>query len=239
MSNGCLPYLRPRGTRHLQRGSYSATDHTATVVGTRWVCAGLRRLTFACPTVDRSWFAGDRLLVRVSPNRRRYYTIARIDLSRREFDVLAVAHPHGSGGRWVGAISVGKTCSVFGPKPDLDVSVRGARNLVLLGDETTLGLFEAVLRGRQRMLPVSGAVEHAPGVAVDPGCAQGLERLPRDPEKPGAGLHAWVQANLRPSDHTVYFVNGHGAAVRSLRLTLLSMGVRGAAIRSRAYWGRG
>lgn len=239
MSNGCLPYLRPRGTRHLQRASHPATDHAASVVGTRWVCAGLRRLTFCCPAVDRSWFAGDRLLVRVSANRRRYYTIARVDLRRREFDVLAVAHPHGAGGRWARYVSVGETCWVFGPKPDLDVAVRGARDVVLLGDETTLGLFEAVRSGHQPAIAARGAVEHAAEVALDATCTPGLERLPRDPDRPGAGLHAWVRANVRPSERTVYFVNGHGAAVRSLRLTLLGMGIRGAAIRSRAYWGRG
>lgn len=239
MSNGCLPYLRPRGTRHIQRASRPSTDHTATLVRAQWVCTGLRRLTFDCGTLDRSWFAGDRLLIRVCDHHRRYYTIAKVDPRRGQFEVLAVAHPQGAAGRWAGEVSIGETCSVFGPKPDLDVGVEGARQVVLLGDETTLGLFEAVRSGRQRTIATRGALEHAADVALDDACSAGLTRLARDPQRPGAALHAWVRENLRPEPRTVYFVNGHGAAVRSLRLTLLAMGIPGAAIRSRAYWGRG
>lgn len=237
----CPTYLRRRGTEHIRRCGYAARDHLTTVVGTRWVSTGLRRVTFQCDALDRAWVIGDRILVRVSDDCRRYYTIASINGARGQFDVLAVAHPHGAGGRWAGTVEVGDTTVVFGPKPDLDVRIDGARQAILLGDETTVGLFEAIRSGRQRTIPVRGAVEHGDGIALNATASalEGLDILPRDDAAPGAALHAWVRENVGREPRTVFFVNGHGAAVRSLRLTLLSMGIKGAAIRSRAYWGRG
>lgn len=232
---------RLRCAPHIYRSNRAAGDHVVTLVAARWFGARLRRLTFRCESIDRSWYRGDRLLVRVDAHVRRYYTIARIDHRTREFDVLAVAHPHGVGGHWVRDIAPRDTTVVFGPKPDLDVRIDDARTLVLLGDETTLGLFEAVRSARRGGLVVSGAIEHHADLTLGPevgSALEGLDPLPRDPDAPGASLHAWVRSHMRPRPHTVFFVGGHGAAVRSLRLTLLGMGVRGSAIRSRAYWGR-
>lgn len=198
-------------------------------------------MTFACPSMDHTWRAGDRVLLTVEGNRRRTYTICSVKPVAQRFDVLAVAHPEGPGGRLVREMLVGEPIVVFGPKPDLDVRTLGASQIVLLGDETTVGLFEAV-RGELRGRPsVRGAVEYGVGVGL-PRCSlpalQGVDTTRRDAGHPGASLRAWVEDNITDERHTVFFVNGHGAAVRALRLQLLAMGVEGAAIRSRAYWGR-
>lgn len=232
-------YLRRRGSQHIRRAGRAPGDHVAHIVDAQWLSPGVRRLRFRCEAIDPAWTAGDRLLVRVCQDSRRYYTIASIDHARQRFDVVAVAHPYGAGGRWASTAEVGETTVVFGPKPDLDVRIDGAREAVLLGDETAVGLFEAIRSGRQRRVPVRGAIEHGRGVGLtsEPGALEGLDILARE-GAPGARLHGWAHAYARAEPRTVYFVVGHGAAVRSLRLALLAMGIRGAAIRSRAYWGR-
>lgn len=235
-------FLRARGTHHRARASERATDHRAVLVDTRWECDGLRRLTFACAAVDHRWRLGDRILITVDGNRRRTYTVCGLNRHAGRFDVLAVAHEHGPGGRMVGQLLEGEPITLFGPQPDLDVQTRGATEVVLLGDETTLGLFEAVrleLRGKPR---IRGAVEYGLHVPLhDSGLSllDHVDAMVRDERHPGARLLEWVRQHAQPDPRTVFFVNGHGAAVRALRLELIRLGVRGAAIRSRAYWGRG
>lgn len=171
----------------------------------------------------------------------RQYTICRLHRPQGVFDILAVAHGSGPGGRWVRSVEDGASVSVFGPKPDLDVRTAGARNVILLGDETTLGMYEAMHRVKRGSVRIWGALEHGRTVALgdcDLPVLVGIERLARDEMLPGAGLNRWIREHDIHDPQTVFFVNGHGAAVRTLRLALLSMGIRGVAIRSRAFWGR-
>jgi len=234
-------YLRARGTRHRARAAQSARTHHATVVGSRWECEGLRRLTFQSASVDRDWDLGDRVMLTVDAGIRRQYTVCALHLARGVFEVLGVAHEGGPGGRWVRTLAVGDVVTLFGPKSDLDARTVGAQTLVLLGDETTLGLYEAVNRLRRGSVRVVGALEHGAAVrlqACELPVLAGLGLFPRDEERPGAALHQWIREHDIHTPQTVFFVNGHGAAVRSLRIALLALGVRGVAIRSRAFWGR-
>ncbi|MEM6291915.1 MAG: siderophore-interacting protein [Myxococcota bacterium] len=206
------------------------------------LCAGFRRLTLSSAAVDNTWQLGDRVLVSVDGHKHRTYTVCGLNRPRGTFDVLAVAHDRGPGGRWVTQAFEGDTISFFGPKPDLDVRTRGAERIVLLGDETTVGLFEAIRRERRGEATYLGAYEWGPSCPVVSSglpALDGLTDMRRHPTRPGQRLQAWVERHIVPTPRTVYFVNGHGAAVRALRLRLLSMGIRGAAIRSRAFWGRG
>lgn len=235
------PHLRARGTRHRARATQSATTHHATLVDSAWECEGLRRMTFQSASVDAGWELGDRVMMHVGSGTHRQYTVCGLHRARGVFEMLAVGHGGGPGGRWVRTAELGETISLFGPKPDLDVRTAGARNLIFLGDETTLGLYEAVHRVRQRSVRIWGALEHSETIKLsdcDLAVLSKVERISRDEALPGAGLNRWIREHDMHEPQTVFFVNGHGAAVRSLRLALLSMGVRGVAIRSRAFWGR-
>lgn len=240
-SHSSPSYLRPRGSRHRTRASQAATTHHATLVGARWHCQGLRRLTFQCASVDRGWELGDRVMMHVGGDVHRQYTICRILPPRGVFEILAVAHEAGPGGRWVRSIQEGVGVRLFGPKPDLDVRTAGAQTVIVLGDETTIGLYEAMQRVKQGSVRIWGALEHADTVALRD-CAlpvlSHVDCLERRDALPGKGLHRWIREHDIHGPRTVFFVNGHGAAVRTLRLALLSMGIRGVAIRSRAFWGR-
>ncbi|MBV1857209.1 MAG: siderophore-interacting protein [Nannocystaceae bacterium] len=191
--------------------------------------------------MDEGWDIGDRVMIDVGSGVHRQYTICRLHRPRGVFDILAVAHGAGPGGRWVRTVEKGDSLKLFGPKPDLDVRTAGVRNLILLGDETTVGLYEAVHRVRRGPVKIWGALEHSEAVelhACELPVLSGLERIPRNNALPGDGLNRWIREHDIYDPKTVFFVNGHGAAVRSLRLALLSMGIRGVAIRSRAFWGR-
>lgn len=198
-------------------------------------------MTLQCAAVDGSWELGDRVMVHVGDDIHRQYTICRIHRPRGVFDILAVAHGAGPGGRWVHSAQDGASVRFFGPKPDLDVRTAGVRNIILLGDETTVGLYEAVHRVKRGSVRIWGALEHAHDVTLgdcELPVLSGLEQLARGNRIPGEGLNRWIRANDIHAPQTVFFVNGHGAAVRTLRLALLSLGIRGMAIRSRAFWGR-
>lgn len=180
-------------------------------------------------------------MVHVGRDIHRQYTVCRLHRPQGVFDILAVAHGAGPGGRWVRSAEDGEGVSIFGPKPDLDVRTAGARNVILLGDETTIGLYEAMHRVKRGTVRICGALEHGPAVALgecELPVLAGLDRVARDAVLPGAGLHRWIREHHIHDPQTVFFVNGHGAAVRTLRLALLAMGIRGVAIRSRAFWGR-
>ncbi|MEM6995375.1 MAG: siderophore-interacting protein [Myxococcota bacterium] len=198
----------------------------------------IRRLRFTCPRVDEGWEPGDKILMRVAARARRAYTLSAVDAARRTFEIVAVAHDGGPGGRWVRDADEGQVIELLGPRRDVDTRGGTDGTTVMLGDETALGLFAALREGAGSDAEFAGAVErtsvHDGAVAA---LALPLRGVVRDGGSPGRALVKWLQARPATVHDTAFVVAGHRLAVRSTLATLRDLGAPFSAVRGRVYWG--
>jgi NADPH-dependent ferric siderophore reductase len=81
----------------------------------------------------------------------RTYTPIEWNASAGRICFLGYAHGDGPGSAWVRAVAPGDTCDIFGPRGSLDTSALSGP-LVIVGDETSIGLaYAAVRQDRPRL----------------------------------------------------------------------------------------
>ena len=75
----------------------------------------------------------------------RTYTPIEWDASAGRTCILGYAHGDGPGSAWVRTVTAGDRCDIFGPRASLDIGSL-SRPLVIVGDETAIGLAYAATR---------------------------------------------------------------------------------------------
>ncbi|MBL4687928.1 MAG: siderophore-interacting protein [Nannocystaceae bacterium] len=199
--------------------------------------ARLRWFRFACDRVGSGWTPGDKIMLRVSNRARRAYTLCAVDPDRDEFEVVAIAHGAGPGGVWAGQLAVGDTTEFQAPKRDVDIRIEREGTVVLLGDETALGLFAGVGARAPETAALIGAVEHPAHVGnAHRTLSLNLEAVGGDPAHPGGGLLAWLQRTPFVPRDAHYIVCGHRTVVRRIAGELTERGVHSERVRARTYW---
>ena len=198
----------------------------------------LRRVRFEGEALRGVAFRpGQEVELRVSPRAFRHYTPVAFDGRAGTLDVVFHLHGNGPGSAWAAALAPGSRANLLGPGGGF--GLRPADTHVLLGDETTLGLFAclaAAASGR-----VLGAVEVDTAEERSLPAAVGL-RLPavvrREPR--GDALLDWLtDARLPVSPTTCFYLAGHTASIARLRAALLRLGWRRGNIRTKPYWADG
>jgi NADPH-dependent ferric siderophore reductase len=183
---------------------------------------------------------GQEVEFRVSERAFRHYTPARFDPERGTLDIVFFLHGEGPGTTWVRQLRQGQQANVLGPGGRFGL-LEGATTHVLLGDETTLGLFaclSASAPGR-----CIGALELADGAQGSPAWPSlvGLE-LPAVERIGGRGdaLVRWIEANDILRSHDVcFYLAGHTGSIVRIREHLLRRGWPKRSIRTKAYWADG
>jgi NADPH-dependent ferric siderophore reductase len=95
---------------------------------------------------DMTWRPGQKVQIAMgSAFVTRTYTPIEWNASTGRVCILCYAHGDGPGSAWVRTASPGDACDIFGPRASLDVSGRSGA-LVIVGDETSIGLAYAVAR---------------------------------------------------------------------------------------------
>ncbi len=168
----------------------------------------------------------------------RSYTPARWDMQAGELELVAHVHGNGPGSRWAATARPGDETSLLGPKESFSLD-RRARWALMLGDETTLGLWRAVADGHGRGVQLLGAVELS---AEDVGAVAALD-LPLAAVSRarirGAALVEWLAAHSLPSGPGVVYLSGHFRSLKACEALLEARGVDPGVLRAKAYWGNG
>ncbi|MCP3059405.1 siderophore-interacting protein [Myxococcus sp. K38C18041901] len=182
---------------------------------------------------------GHEVEFRVSATEFRHYTPSLLDAQHGIMEVVFYLHGQGPGSAWAQGLKAGDAVDILGPGGRLAVDPDADSHL-FLGDETCLGLFQAMVRALPSPLRLSGAVE------VEPGCEDWLEKVgvpltavTREPGGArGEALCAWLGRNVR-KEATCYLA-GHAGSIVRLRQELLERhGLDKRALRSKAYWADG
>ncbi|QSQ12777.1 siderophore-interacting protein [Myxococcus landrumensis] len=181
--------------------------------------------------------AGQEVEFRVGPTAFRHYTPSLMDPAGGAMEVIFYLHGQGPGSAWAEALKPGDAVDIIGPGGRLGVDLDAPAHL-FLGDETCLGLFQAMIRALPSPLRLLGAVE------VEPGAEDWLARtgvplaaVVRRASR-GEALSAWLKQNVQPG--ATYYLAGHAGSIVALRKELLERhGCSRRSLRSKAYWADG
>jgi NADPH-dependent ferric siderophore reductase len=201
---------------------------------------GLRRVYFEGAALRGvKYRPGQEVEFRVSETEFRHYTPALFDAERGLCEILFYLHGLGPGSAWASRLQGGLAANILGPGGGIALDPN-ARTHILLGDETCLGLFTALIRALPESVTITGAVEidegnegwlALTGLLLDPAVRTGGAR--------GQALASWVERSLPASDAVVYLAGHTGSIVALRRLLVERLNFHRRQIRTKPYWADG
>jgi len=234
--------LRPGGLRGLGRALVRRFMDQATVAEVETVSRGFQLITLDCPQFRSvAWSPGDKLQIAIGGGlATRTYTPIDWDLAAGRTRILAYSHASAPGSDWARAVQADNECSVFGPRPSLDVgAIPGP--VLLLGDETSFGLALA-MQGIAR----PGDLEIALEVTSFELSSRALDRV---------GLAGWRPFVKRPDGahfddierllarsaraQVTFVLTGRSTTIQRARQVLRARGVPASRVMTKAYWAPG
>lgn len=188
-----------------------------------------------------AWQPGQKVQVSVSGMRvARTYTPLDWDSERGTTRLLAWLHGEAPGSAWVRAAKVGDPCPLFGPRRSIDVP-HDARELVVFGDETALGLAYALAASRPdrgtTCLFESSDIAQMTVVAARFGLGAS-HIVPRTADE--SHLTALQERLSEPAIRSATFVlAGRAPAIQIISRSLKVLGVPTSRLKVKAYWAPG
>jgi NADPH-dependent ferric siderophore reductase len=172
------------------------------------------------------------------PRVKRRYTVRRARPGVGEFDIDALVHPHGPGGRWATAARVGDGLELLGPRGHLEL--RAAAWHLFIGDEAALPAFAAIIEALAVnddavvLAEVGDASDE-----VDLGRAQ-VTWLHRGNESPGGvDLYRAALAELAVRADGRAYLLGESRAMVALRPSIEALGITSERAYVKGYWNLG
>lgn len=190
---------------------------------------------------DVTWRAGQKVQIAMgSAFVTRTYTPIEWNASAGRMCMLGYSHGDGPGSAWVRAASPGDACDIFGPRASLDVSGRSGA-LVIVGDETSIGLAYAVARQDATRL-VTSCFEVEDAAAAQQVAAsldlKGVSLVARRAD----GAHIAALEALLPDGVAAgssFVLTGKAATIQTLRQSLRQRSVPTTRLMTKAYWAPG
>jgi NADPH-dependent ferric siderophore reductase len=195
------------------------------VVRLRVQGAAVRRLVFA---------PGDKIKLHVGDGQLRSFTPTAVDPSAGVFEIVVHVHGDSPTARWLAARQADDEVRFLGPAS----SVQGPRAplpwAAFYGDETTIGLAEALAAALADGTPWLGAIETRPedAIAVAHLSLRSVVRT----ESHGPGLVAHLQGATLPPGPGVVWLSGEASSVLALRESALARGIPRDRLCIKPYW---
>lgn len=210
---------------------------TATVSGVSDLSPCVRLVRLAVPDMSaQRWTVGAKVKLQTSDTTLRSYTISQLDPDDGWIELIAHCHGNGPGSAWFQQARPGLRAFFLGPKDSLTLAPAAAWHLVL-GDETTIGLFLRFQQALPADAPFFGAVEVDPLDALAVSAAGlSLSAVFRDPAERGAALLRWLEDTTLPSQPGAVYLSGHTETVARLRAELQARGVPDSSMHIKPYW---
>lgn len=182
----------------------------------------------------RGFDPGVKIKVHVGDGELRSYTPAAIDAEAGTMDVVVHVHGESPACVWARSLAVGDDMHFVGPAPSMPGPDGRAPWAAFYGDETTLGLAEAITDALGPDTPVFGAIEVTPEdrPAVDP---LRLDAVVREGNY-GSALVGHLAAASLPEGPGMVWLSGEAGSVLALRGALLERGLTRQQLRIKPYW---
>ena len=197
----------------------------------------LRRIRFTGQAVsEMSWSAGDKIKLRIADSALRSYTPARVDTSRGWMDVIVHLHGNGPAAAWAESLHQGDEAWFIGPKTSMRTVARDFTWALFFGDETALGLAQALIEAHAGRVQIGGAIEidpHDIDAVQALGCP--LTAVPRSTNH-GDALLQWLANTPTPEGKGIVWLSGEAGTVLRLRTALLERGLTKRQLRIKPYW---
>ena len=213
-----------------------------TVLAVRdWVPDTVREVDLHLPDCDMSrWTTAQHLKCKVGALAYRDYTPSGWDVETQTCTlIIHVAHS-GPGSRWVRRLEAGDTIYYMGAKSSHHQLTKD-RSMVFLGDESTIGHFQALWQLAGKDACISGAIalaeshhqqefgEYFPDWKVEPL----QKRHTHDQHE----LSGWIEG-VKLSDHsdTVFYLAGHIPSIIRMRKLLRQRGFAASQVQAQGFW---
>jgi len=214
----------------------------ATIVAAERLSVDLHLITIEGQALrDISWVPGQVIQIAMgSAFRARAYTPLEWNAAAGRLCILGYAHGNGPGSAWVTEVRPGDECDIFGPRRSIDIRPLPGQ-LVLFGDETSLGLGHA-LSQQDSARALSSCFEvgdlestRAAVTQLALGDVSLLERAPDGAHV--ADMEAMIYAHAVAG--ASFVLAGNATTVQRLRQALKRHAVPSARISTKAYWAPG
>ena len=215
---------------------------TATVLAVRaWEPGSIREIDLHLPDCDMSkWTSAQHIKCKVGTLSYRDYTPLGWDAGTSTCTLLIhTAHP-GTGSRWAGQLQPGDIVSYRGVSSSHHQPAAG-REMVFLGDESSIGHFLALQQLAEKKTVISGAIlleePHHRQEFHDYYHGWELEPLRKGNAGDYRELDRWVEG-WDPAAHSeaVFYLAGYVPAVIRLRKLLRRMGIAGRQVQAQGFW---
>ena len=190
---------------------------------------------------DVAWLPGQKVQIAMgSAFVARTYTPIEWNRSAGRTSILGYAHGDGPGSTWVRSVAPGDDCDIFGPRTSLDLS-RPPGSLVIVGDETSIGLACAAVRqDPARLASVClevDDVENARRVIEQLGLHPVVLVARRGDDSHLAAMAAMLSDAAATGASLV--LTGKAGTIQALRQSLRRQSIPATRLITKAYWALG
>ena len=175
-----------------------------------------------------------KIKIHVGDGQLRSYTPAAVNAEAGTMDVVVYVHGESPACLWARSLAVGDDMHFVGPASSMPGPAGRVPWAAFYGDETTLGLAEAITDALGPDTPVLGAIEVTPEdrAAVEP---LRLDAVVRDGDHGTALVSHLADASL-PEGPGMVWLSGEAGSVLALRGALLERGLTRGQLRIKPYW---
>ncbi|MEM9455479.1 MAG: siderophore-interacting protein [Myxococcota bacterium] len=225
--------------RKVLKGAVTALGSTVTIERIRALSPRLRLLRMQGEAIERmTWAPGDKIKLHVGQGVMRSYTPARVDRAGRSMDVVVHLHGRGPASAWASRLRGGEEVSFFGPARSMAAGLEDEPPWAMfLGDETAIGLAQAMTEACEPCTEIFGAIElHPDDLGAVDALGLPLRAVPRDDDEPGPALVDWLAQTWVPPGDGVVWLSGEASTVLELRTALLERGLSRSQLQIKPYW---
>ena len=222
-------------SKSIQSLGVRALGHEAQVTGVRRLSPSVLRVELhseRCAGVP--FTPGCKIKVHVGEGEMRSYTPARIDASVGEMDIVVFAQGDSAASRWVNGLQPGNAVHFLGPGSSVPAPRGSEPWAAFYGDETAIGLAEALLSALPPNALTFGAIETHED-ETDAVKHLDLAAVSRR-RASGEALVEHARAASVPDGPGVVWLSGEATAVVALREVWLARGVSRDRLRIKPYW---
>lgn len=180
---------------------------------------------------------GDKLQVFLPDAGMRTYTPVGWDSERGTFELVIYLRPEagGPGTRWARGLVPGQSVQFFGPRRSIHAA--DAEDVVVFGDETSLGVVRALREGCPRLRAVLEVHDAAAVTPLLGDAANWVTLVPHDGDRRFDFLVGALQAHLPVGRPYRLLLTGAAPSIQQVQKGLKKSGIRASA--SKAYWAPG